>query len=78
MKHSEYMNFAFFDERTDGEATFGGLSFAECPMANYLFYHQKLDGGAKNTRIISELRNWAKDNIKLTGEIRDALRSMSE
>ena len=72
------MNFAFFDERTDGEATFGGLSFAESPMANYLFYHQKLDGGAKNTRIISELRNWAKDNIKLTGEIRDALRSMSE
>lgn len=68
------MNFAFFDERVDGEATFGGQHFTMAPVRNHLFRLRDLDETAENIRIIDELRTWAEANMKLPKDVIAALR----
>jgi HEPN domain-containing protein len=72
------MNFSFFDERTDDEATFGGEHFTLAPLLNHLIRLRKLDDREENIRIVDELRAWADANMKLPKEVRDALRGVPE
>lgn len=69
------MNFAFFDEHTAEESTFGGQHFMQSPLLNHLLRLRELDHSEKNTRIIDELSAWADANITLPKDILDALRN---
>jgi hypothetical protein len=67
------MNFAFFDERTSDEATFGGQHFTLAPLWNHLLRLRDLENTEENIRIIDDLRDWAETNMILPKEVKDAL-----
>jgi hypothetical protein len=74
------MNFAFFDDRVEGEtvlaqreATFGGQISFLSPLRNHLVRLAQLDDSEENIRITNELRTWVEANIQLSDRLRGKL-----
>ncbi len=67
------MNFAFFETRTEGESSFGGEHLHGSPLHNHLVRLAQIDRSPLNLQIVEQLREWAAENIHMSGEVRQQL-----
>lgn len=71
-------NHAFFQDREENESTFGGMHISASPFHNHLVRLEKIAtkldpsiGAKENLSIITELRAWACQNIKLPNDLNE-------
>ncbi len=67
------MNFSFFNERDEGERTFGGMSLKGAPLENHLVRFRSIDKSSSNQEIISQLKQWCLENISLSKDLKKKL-----
>lgn len=64
------MNFAFFEERTVSEQTFGGFVAVGSQLRNQLLRWRKIDKSQENRMIIDDLSKWVMENIRISRKLK--------